>query len=70
MIEDRHIIEIVVAMMGSRAAAARALNVNQSTICRWLSGERLVQGTAVVAARAIVKHPTEYFDIANQRRKR
>lgn len=60
-------VEIVVAMMGGRANAARAMNVNRSSVTRWMNGQHALEGTALVAARAILRHPDEYREIAQQK---
>jgi hypothetical protein len=60
-------IEAVVTLMGSKAIAAKAMGVNPSTIYRWLSGEVVLDGVALVAARAVLRHP-EDFQAAKVRR--
>lgn len=53
-------IEAVIVLMGSGAAAARALNVSESTVYRWRSGRVMLDGPAIVAARAVIRHPSDY----------
>lgn len=53
-------INAVVSLMGSKAAAARALKVAPSTVYRWINGELILEGIALVAARAVIVHPEDY----------
>jgi len=39
---------------------ALALNVNESTVWRWLQGDIVLEGIALVAVKAILRHPEEY----------
>lgn len=53
-------ISAVVLLMGSVAAASRALNVDPGTIHRWVTGRRICSGGSLIGARAIMKHPEDY----------
>lgn len=52
--------DALVMTLGSAAAAARAMRVNVATIYRWRKGLVVMEGAAVTAARAILRHPGEY----------
>lgn len=45
---------------GSVAALARVLQVDRQTVHRWIAGQRAVDGLALFAVRAFLRHPGDY----------
>jgi len=53
-------IEAVITLMGSVASSARAMSVDVSSIFRYRTGRTILRGAALVAARAVIRHPEDY----------
>ena len=54
------IVGMAVRQMGSVAALAAALQVDETTVRRWRSGHSGLQGTGLVAIMALIRHPEDF----------
>ena len=54
------VIGIAVNIMGSVSALADALQIDRRTVTRWRRGDSGLQGTALVALMALIRHPEDF----------
>ena len=60
MMQGKVLAEMAITILGSPAGLASALEVNVSTVSRWVRGAQELTGASKVAVMAIIKHPGEY----------
>ena len=58
--EPAVIVDMAVRQMGSVAALAAALQIDETTVRRWRSGASGLQGTGLVAIMALIRHPEDF----------